>query len=106
MRGVDNCRVLQKPDLDEWGTSLDAMQSALNLEKNVNQSLLDLHKVAASHDDAQVCVCLWACLCACLCACVRASVCSEDMGVLLCGWCACRLTRLYHLREFSPLLFM
>ncbi|MRC56841.1 hypothetical protein GH877_29620, partial [Bacillus thuringiensis] len=31
------------------------MQSALNLEKNVNQSLLELHHVASSHDDAQMC---------------------------------------------------
>lgn len=30
------------------------MQVALQLEKSVNQSLLDLHKVADSHRDAQV----------------------------------------------------
>merc|ERR1712043_79784 len=35
---------IQKPERDEWGTGLDAMQAALALEKNVNQSLLDLHK--------------------------------------------------------------
>uniref|UniRef100_A0A8W8K253 Ferritin n=1 Tax=Magallana gigas TaxID=29159 RepID=A0A8W8K253_MAGGI len=46
---------LQKPDRDEWGTGLDAMQVALQLEKTVNQSLLDLHKVADSHKDAQMC---------------------------------------------------
>lgn len=46
--------LLQKPDRDEWGTGLDAMQVALQLEKTVNQSLLDLHKVADSHKDAQV----------------------------------------------------
>lgn len=46
--------MLQKPDRDEWGTGLDAMQVALQLEKTVNQSLLDLHKVADSHKDAQV----------------------------------------------------
>lgn len=46
--------VLQKPDRDEWGTALDAMQVALSLEKSVNQSLLDLHKTADSHNDAQV----------------------------------------------------
>jgi len=44
----------QKPDRDEWGTGLDAMQVALTLEKNVNQSLLDLHGVADKHGDAQV----------------------------------------------------
>lgn len=31
------------------------MQAALELEKNVNQSLLDLHKTADSHTDAQMC---------------------------------------------------
>ena len=45
---------MQKPDRDEWGTGLDAMQVALALEKSVNQSLLDLHEVASSHNDAQV----------------------------------------------------
>lgn len=46
--------ILQKPDRDEWGTGLDAMQVALSLEKSVNQSLLDLHELAASHSDGQV----------------------------------------------------
>ncbi|XP_061176576.1 soma ferritin-like [Saccostrea echinata] len=45
---------IKKPDRDEWGTGLDAMQVALQLEKSVNQSLLDLHKVADSHSDAQM----------------------------------------------------
>lgn len=44
----------QKPDRDEWGTGLEAMQTALSLEKNVNQALLDLHKIADTHGDAQV----------------------------------------------------
>jgi len=46
---------IQKPDRDEWGTGLQAMETALALEKSVNQSLLDLHKVADSHGDAQMC---------------------------------------------------
>jgi len=46
---------IKKPDRDEWGTGLEAMQVALQLEKSVNQSLLDLHKVATSHDDPQMC---------------------------------------------------
>lgn len=46
---------LQRPDRDEWGTGADAMQAALDLEKNVNQALLDLHKCADSHGDAQMC---------------------------------------------------
>lgn len=31
------------------------MQAALDLEKDVNQALLDLHKIADSHGDAQMC---------------------------------------------------
>lgn len=50
-----SCLCVQKPDRDEWGTGLDAMQVALGLEKSVNQALLDLHAVADSHKDAQVC---------------------------------------------------
>jgi len=46
---------ISKPERDEWGTGLDAMQAALALEKNVNQALLDLHKIADSHTDAQMC---------------------------------------------------
>ncbi|MEH0877556.1 ferritin, partial [Enterococcus faecium] len=45
---------IKKPDRDEWGTGLDAMQVALTLEKSVNQALLDLHEVAANHKDAQM----------------------------------------------------
>jgi len=46
---------IQKPDRDEWGTGLEAMTVALALEKNVNQSLLDLHKVATAKGDPQFC---------------------------------------------------
>jgi len=45
---------IDKPELDEWGSGIDAVQAALSLEKNVNQMLLDLHKVAASHNDAHL----------------------------------------------------
>merc|ERR1712179_577635 len=45
---------IQKLERDEWGTGLDAMQAALALEKTVNQALLDLHKIADSHGDAQM----------------------------------------------------
>ncbi|KAK3101695.1 hypothetical protein FSP39_005569 [Pinctada imbricata] len=45
---------IQKPDRDEWGTGLEAMQTTLSLEKNVNQSLLDLHRVANTHGDEQM----------------------------------------------------
>lgn len=46
---------IQKPERDEYGTGLEAMQMALALEKNVNESLLNLHKVAADKNDAHLC---------------------------------------------------
>lgn len=45
---------IQKPEKDEWGNGLEALETALALEKSVNQSLLDLHKVADKHGDAQM----------------------------------------------------
>jgi len=45
---------IKKPDRDEWGTGLDAMTVALQLERSVNQSLLDLHKICTNHEDAQM----------------------------------------------------
>jgi len=45
---------IEKPEADEWGSGLEAMQMALALEKNVNQMLLDLHKVAQGHNDAHM----------------------------------------------------
>lgn len=44
----------QKPDQDTWGSTLEAMQTALNLEKTVNQALLDLHNVATDRKDPHV----------------------------------------------------
>jgi len=46
---------IKTPDRSEWGTGLDAMQTALALERDVNEALLNLHKVATGHDDAQMC---------------------------------------------------
>jgi len=46
---------VEKPERDSWGSPLEAMQAALELEKNVNQTLLDMHKLAGSHGDAQMC---------------------------------------------------
>jgi len=45
---------IDKPQSDEWGTGLDAIQGALALEKNVNQFLLDMHKLASSQNDAHL----------------------------------------------------
>lgn len=47
-------KIFQVPDKSKWKNPLEAMQDALALEQEVNQSLLDLHKIAAKHDDAQV----------------------------------------------------
>jgi len=46
---------VQKPEKESWGSGLDAMQCALAMEKSVNQSLLDLHKIAENNGDAHVC---------------------------------------------------
>uniref|UniRef100_A0A6B0V3N0 Ferritin n=1 Tax=Ixodes ricinus TaxID=34613 RepID=A0A6B0V3N0_IXORI len=45
---------IAKPAQDEWGSGLEAMQAALELEKTVNQSLFELHKLATEKDDGQV----------------------------------------------------
>merc|ERR1711910_16273 len=46
---------IAKPSTMEWGTPLEAMEAALELEKTVNQSLLDLHKACDSKGDAHLC---------------------------------------------------
>ena len=38
----------------EWGTCLEAMEAALELEKAVNESLLELAKVADAKGDAHL----------------------------------------------------
>ncbi|KAF3832727.1 hypothetical protein F7725_026392 [Dissostichus mawsoni] len=40
---------------DEWGSGVEALECALQLEKNVNQSLLDLHKLCSDHNDPHLC---------------------------------------------------
>ena len=47
---------IKKPIKDEWGSGLEAMQAALDLEKYMNETLLDLHKIANKHNDFQVTV--------------------------------------------------
>ncbi|KAM6440961.1 ferritin heavy chain A-like isoform 1-T2 [Liasis olivaceus] len=46
---------IKKPEQDEWGNSLDVLQKALQLEKKVNQSLLQLHKLAMEKGDPHLC---------------------------------------------------
>lgn len=45
---------IKKPAKDDWVGPLEAMQDALQLERDVNQALLDLHKIADKHGDFQV----------------------------------------------------
>lgn len=45
---------IPNPEVDEWGTPLDAMKKALELEKTVNQAIIDLHAVADSKSDGQL----------------------------------------------------
>jgi ferritin heavy chain len=42
---------IPKPIKQDWSSGLEAMEAALELEKTVNQSLLDLHVIAAKHND-------------------------------------------------------
>jgi ferritin heavy chain len=46
---------IQKPSEEEWASGLAAMEAALQLEKTVNQALLDLHALAQQHGDSQMC---------------------------------------------------
>ncbi|XP_043350768.1 ferritin heavy chain A-like isoform X1 [Dermochelys coriacea] len=46
---------IKKPERDEWGNSLEALQCALQLEKTLNQALLDLHKLAMEKNDPHLC---------------------------------------------------
>merc|ERR1711900_153519 len=47
-------REIAKPTSDEWGTALEAIEASLELEKTVNESLLNMHKMADTHHDAQL----------------------------------------------------
>merc|ERR1711890_92958 len=47
-------QAIAKPNVEDWGTAIEAVQASLGLEKTVNESLLAMHKVAAEHDDAQM----------------------------------------------------
>ena len=46
---------IKKPDRDDWENGLTAMECALCLERNVNQSLLELHKLATEKNDPHLC---------------------------------------------------
>ncbi|XP_040489902.1 ferritin light chain-like [Ursus maritimus] len=46
---------VQKPSHDKWGKALDAMETAVVLEKNLNEALLDLHALGSTRADAHLC---------------------------------------------------
>ncbi|XP_045720284.1 ferritin heavy chain-like [Mirounga angustirostris] len=46
---------IKTPDRDDWENGLNAMECALHLEKSVNQSLLELHKLATDKSDPHLC---------------------------------------------------
>lgn len=52
--GVVKLNDIKKPAKDDWGGPLDAMEAALQLERDVNQALLDLHATADKNGDYQV----------------------------------------------------
>jgi ferritin heavy chain len=45
---------VKRPDRDEWGSGLSGLNASLELEKSVNQALLDLHGVASTHNDVHL----------------------------------------------------
>ena len=45
---------IAKPNKTEWSSPLEAVEAALELEKTVNQSLLELHKTADASNDPQM----------------------------------------------------
>eukprot|EP00731_Ephydatia_muelleri_P002418 Em0001g2418a len=52
--GRINLKDIKKPDRDEWGSAAEAMEAALDLEKTVNQGLLDLDRTAEEHLDPEM----------------------------------------------------
>ncbi|CDH60250.1 soma ferritin [Lichtheimia corymbifera JMRC:FSU:9682] len=47
-------RALQAPETD-WKSAKNAVEAALQLEKDVNKSLLNLHKISDGNNDPQMC---------------------------------------------------
>ena len=45
---------VKAPERHDWGSGLEAMQEALKLEKQVNQSLIELYQLAEKHGDGQM----------------------------------------------------
>jgi ferritin heavy chain len=45
---------IAKPQTEDWKSALEAVQASLKLEIEVYESLLNIHKVASEHEDAQL----------------------------------------------------
>ena len=45
---------IKAPEIQNWGSALNAFESALTLERKVNESLLTLHSISNNHNDPQV----------------------------------------------------
>ncbi|KAM5333158.1 ferritin heavy chain-like isoform 1-T1 [Glossophaga mutica] len=46
---------IKRPDHDDWENGLNAMEHVLHFGKSINQSLLDLHKLATEKYDPHLC---------------------------------------------------
>ncbi|XP_038639863.1 ferritin, lower subunit-like [Scyliorhinus canicula] len=46
---------IEKPEKQDWRNGLEAAQYALELQKTINKSLLDLHHLASDQQDPQMC---------------------------------------------------
>ncbi|XP_069738759.1 ferritin, higher subunit-like [Phaenicophaeus curvirostris] len=46
---------VKKPERDTWGSALEAVEAALQLEKSVNQALLELHRLGSEKGDPHLC---------------------------------------------------
>ncbi|XP_042639150.1 ferritin heavy chain-like [Orycteropus afer afer] len=54
-RGRIQLHDIRKPELDDWGTGLNAMEYAFHLQRTINWSLLDIHEMAMEMGDPQLC---------------------------------------------------
>ncbi|XP_042639149.1 ferritin heavy chain-like [Orycteropus afer afer] len=54
-RGRIQLQDISKPEVDTWGTGLNAMEYAFHLEQTINRSLLDIHEMAMEMGDSQLC---------------------------------------------------
>jgi len=48
-------QAVNAPVKTEWESGIKSLQDALALEKKVNESLLELHRIGDSHNDANLC---------------------------------------------------